>query len=273
MTTTTTLTLTDTEVTLTDRGEGHPVLLLHGGGGPLTVTPWADRLAETRPARVLTPTHPGFAGTPRPDSLDSIAGLAALYVELLEELDLSDVTVVGNSIGGWIAAEMAVLGPSRVSGYVLVDAVGIEVEGHPVADFFNLTFAEVAELSYADPATHAIDPADLPPAARQAMAGNRAALQVYAGTTMADPTLLGRLGTVSAPTLVVWGAADRIGDVDLGRAYAHAVPGASFDLLPDSGHLPQVETPEELVESVWSFVARSATATHALPAKTSTNLW
>src|SRR6476646_1733310 len=103
------------EVTSTEKGEGHPVLLLHGGGGPLTVQGFADLMAAQRPARVITPTHPGFGGTPRPDSLASVPGLAALYVALLAELGLQDVTVIGNSIGGWIAAEMALLDTSRIS--------------------------------------------------------------------------------------------------------------------------------------------------------------
>jgi pimeloyl-ACP methyl ester carboxylesterase len=241
-------------LSFTDHGAGRPVLLLHGGGGPQTVAPWGERLAATRPARVITPTHPGFAGTERPDSLVSIRGLAQAYVGLLDELDLEAVTVVGNSIGGWVAAEMAALGPARVSGYVLVDAVGIEVPDHPVADFFGLTPAEVAERAYHDPATYGVDPSALPPQVQQAMAGNRAALEVYAGSAMSDPTLLGRLATVSTPTLVVWGEADRISDPELGRAYAAAIPGARLHVIEDSGHLPQIETPEQLVEVVWPFV-------------------
>lgn len=256
MTTTHHLTLpgpVEVDVTVTEHGRGRPVLLLHGGGGPATVTPWAQRLAATRPARVLTPVHPGFGGTPRPAGLDGVAGLAAAYAALLDTLDLRDVTVVGNSIGGWVAAELALLAPPQVSGYVLVDAVGIEVPGHPVADFFALAPAELARLSYADPGTYGVDPAALPPAARAAMAGNRAALAVYAGTAMTDPTLVGRLGAVRTPTLVVWGAADRIGDPDLGRAYAAAIPGATFALVQDAGHLPQIEAPDTLVELVWDF--------------------
>jgi len=248
------------ELTVTERGAGHPVLLLHGGGGPLTVNPWADRLAGAEHARVLTPVHPGFNATPRPAALDSVAALALTYVNLLEALDLEDVTVVGNSIGGWIAAEMAVLGSPRVSSYVLVDAVGIEVPGHPVADFFSLTPAELAARSYHDPATYGIDPAKLPPEARAAMLGNRAAIQVYAGQAMTDPGLAGRLSGVTTPALVVWGEADRIGDPDFGRAFAAAIPGAEFTLLPETGHMPQIETPDALVKVVWAFADAHATS-------------
>ena len=148
---------------------------------------------------MLTPVHPGFNGTPRPGALASIAGLAATYVALLDALDLQDVTVVGNSVGGWIAAEMALLPSPRISSYVLIDAVGIEVPGHPVADFFALTPAELAAHSYHDPEKRGIDPAKLPPQIREAMAGNRVALETYAGRAMTDPSLAGRLSGVHTP--------------------------------------------------------------------------
>jgi len=241
------------EVSVAEKGEGHPFLLLHGGGGPLTVTGFADLLAQ-RPARVITPTHPGFGGTPRPDSLTSPQGVAALYVALLAELRLSNVTVLGNSMGGWIAAEMALLDTSRVSNFVLVDAVGIEVPGHPIADFFSLTPRQVAELSYHDPDRFGIDPSKLPPEALKAMAGNRATLAVYSGTSMSDAGLAKRLAGVTTPTLVLWGDSDHIVDADYGRAFADAIPGGRFQLLPDTGHLPQIEAPEQLLEAVWRFV-------------------
>ncbi len=241
------------EVTVTDSGAGRPFLLLHGGGGPQTVTGFADLLASTRAARVITPVHPGFNGTVRPDALASVGELAALYVALLDEMGLSDVTVVGNSMGGWIAAEMALLHAPFISSVIIVDGVGIEVPGHPVADFFSLTMDQVAKLSYHDPEKFGIDVSKLPPAAQAAMAGNRASLAVYAGTTMADPSLAGRLADVTSPALVLWGEADRIGDPDFGRAFAAAIPGARFRLLTGAGHLPQIETPEQLLEAVWAF--------------------
>jgi pimeloyl-ACP methyl ester carboxylesterase len=243
------------EVTVAEQGAGSPFLLLHGGGGPQTVTGFADLLARSRPARVIIPTHPGFAGTPRPAALTSVGGLAALYVTLLDEMDLTDVTLVGNSIGGWITAEMALLQSPRVRAAVLADATGIEVPGHPVADFFSLTLDQVAQLSYYDPDTFRIDPATLPPAVQAAMPGNRASLAVYAGTTFTDPGLARRLPGITVPALVVWGEADQICDPDYGRAYAAAIPGAQFRLLTRTGHLPQLETPGQLLDVVWDFAA------------------
>jgi pimeloyl-ACP methyl ester carboxylesterase len=241
------------EVSVTDKGEGRPFLLLHGGGGPLTVNGFADLLAAQRPARVIAPTHPGFGGTPRPDSLATVRGLAALYIGLLAELDLRDVTVIGNSIGGWIAAEMALLDANRISSFVLVDAVGIEVPGHPIADFYSLTPRQLAEFSYHDPDRFGIDPSKLSPEALKTMAGNRAALAVYSGTSMKDASLNERLAGVTTPTLVVWGDSDRIADPDYGRAFADAIPGGRYQLLRDTGHLPQIETPGQLLDAVWAF--------------------
>ena len=179
--------------------------------------------------------------------------LARLYARLLEERDLTGVTVVGNSIGGWIAAEMAVLGSPRVSRVVLVDAAGLQIDSHPSADFFSLTMDQVADLSYYRPDAYRVDVTGLPEPAKAMMAGNRAALQVYGGTAMADPGLLGRLPSVTVPTLVVWGEADRMIPPEHGQAYAAAIPGAQFLLIREAGHLPQLETPDQLAQVVRDF--------------------
>ncbi len=239
----------DVPVTYSERGSGRSFLLLHGGAGPLSVTGFADQLADAGPGRVIVPVHPGFGGTARPDGLVSPAGLAKVYARLLDQLDLTDVTVIGNSIGGWIAAELALLGSDRVGRVVLVDAVGIEVPAHPVADFFSLTLDQVAELSYHDPDRFRIDPASMSPDQAAAMAGNRAALAVY-GASMTDPSLKERLASVRVPVLVLWGESDRIVDPGYGRAFAAAIPGAEFRLLPATGHVPQLETPAQLLAAL-----------------------
>jgi pimeloyl-ACP methyl ester carboxylesterase len=243
----------DVELTFTERGSGEPVLLLHGGAGPVSVAAWAELLARTRPARVITPTHPGFNGTPRPEALTTIAGLARVYAAFLAKLGLERVTVIGNSVGGWIAAELALAAPKRLANLVLVDAGGLEVPGLPSVDVFSLPFDELSRLSYHDPSRFRVDPSKLPPEAKAAIAGNRATLKLYGGDK-ADPTLRARLPAITAPTLVVWGESDGVFVPDYGRAYAQAIPGAKLQILKGAGHMPQMETPDLLVETVWGFV-------------------
>ena len=213
---------------------------------------FAQLLAEQGKNRVLAPTHPGFGGTPRPGELNTVAKLATLYGALLDDLGLEDVTVIGNSVGGWIAAEMALLDSPRISGIVLLDAVGIEVEDHPVADVSGLSLPEIQALSFHDPTPFRIDPASIPDAQKVIMAGNGATLAVYAGSpAMADPTLLGRLDGISIPTLVLWGESDQIVTPDYGHAYATAIHGARFEMLPATGHMPQMETPDLVLRTIF----------------------
>ncbi|MCR6482888.1 alpha/beta hydrolase [Amycolatopsis sp. OK19-0408] len=233
--------LTGGTVSVEDRDHTRPFLLLHGGGGPATMTGFADLLAQRTHSRVLTPTHPGFAGTPRIPGVDSTRALAAAYVRLLDELGLSDVTVVGNSFGGWLAAEVALLGSPRVSGAVIVNGVGIDVEGHPVTDVAGLSPAELRELSFHDPSK-------APGGGGTGPSPDIQALISYTGPAMSDPTLLDRLkGLGDLPVHVVWGESDGIVSLEYGKAYAAAIPMSVFTPLPRSGHLPQVETPEELL--------------------------
>ena len=238
-------------VTVSERGEGRPFLLLHGGAGPQSVDGFADLLAAQ--GRVIVPVHPGFGGTPRPEGLDSMRSLARVYTGLLDELGLTGVTVVGNSIGGWIAAEIALAGSPRVSGVVLVDAAGLVLSDYPAPDFFSLTMDQVAELSYYRPDAFRLDLEHMPEPVKAMMAGNRAALAVYGGPVMADPGLLDRLPDITVPVLVVWGEADRMIPVEHGRAYAKAIPGARFLLIAEAGHLPQLETPDRLLAAVRDF--------------------
>jgi pimeloyl-ACP methyl ester carboxylesterase len=231
------------EITVADRDRTRPFLLLHGGGGAATMAGFADLLAERTHARVLLPTHPGFGGTPKASGLTGVTELARAYVALLEQLDLTDVTVVGNSFGGWLAAEIGLQHSPRVSGAVIIDGVGIEVEGHPMTDISGLSPAEIRPYSFHDPSKAPAPPAN----GGSGPSPDVRALIGYAGPTMSDPTLAGRLGGLDIPVHVLWGESDRIVYPEYGRAYAAAIPLSTFTLLPRTGHLPQVETPEELL--------------------------
>lgn len=247
------------DVTVNDRGEGRPILLLHGGAGPPSVAAFAPMLADRLRVHVYTPTHPGFGGTPRPDWLSSVPRLAEVYARLLTVLDLRDVVVIGNSIGGWIAAELALVDRGRVRQLVLVDAGGIVVDGHPPVDIFSLSPEELSQLSFHNPAAFRIDPTKMSDQQKAGMAANRVALAVYGGRpSIGDPSLRGRLQKVEVPTLVLWGESDGVYPPEYGRAYAAAIPHAEFQLLPQTGHVPQMETPEALLTAIQKFLEAPA---------------
>jgi pimeloyl-ACP methyl ester carboxylesterase len=242
-------------LTVTEHGQGRPVVLLHGGAGPGSVAGFARLLAGQHPSfRTFTPVNPGFMGTPRPSGLDSARKLGEVYGLLLGQLGLTGVTVLGSSIGGWIAAELALSASDRVAHLIIVDGAGLDSAEHPPADFFSLTLDQVFDLSYANPDAYRVDPATLTDEQRAVAAGNRAALEVYGGRSMSDPGLAARLAGLTVPTLVVWGESDRMFTPAYGKQYAAAIPGASFAVLPNAGHLPQIEAPEALLTLVGQFI-------------------
>src|SRR5690554_3706370 len=148
------------ELTLTESGPaaGRPVLVPHGGGRPATVAPIAEHIAA--PAHTLPPTHPRWNGPPRPRDLTRVPDVAAADLRLRRERRLSDVLVIGASRGGWIAAELATADTQGlIGGVVLVNSVGIEVDGEPVRDFFTLDARGVAEYAYHDSERFYVDPA------------------------------------------------------------------------------------------------------------------
>jgi pimeloyl-ACP methyl ester carboxylesterase len=240
------------------KGCGAPLLVLHGEDGPLDGEPFVDRLAEH--ADVIAPVHPGFARSPRPAWCDSIDDLAYAYNGLLAALSLRDVVVAGISMGGWIAAEMAARSEERLAGIVLAGALGVKVsdrETRDIQDIFALSEETLNRLSYHDPA-RAPRAGELPDEELELFVRNREAAALYLWEPYAhNPKLLGRLQRLRTPCLVLWGESDGIAKPDYGRAYAGAIPGSSFALIPRAGHAVYREQPEALA----AHVARFMTAT------------
>ena len=243
------------KLVMADEGEGAPVLVLHGGGGPATVAPIAAHMA--RRGRVLTPTHPGWDGTERPDWCTGIDDLAILYLDVLRARGLHGATVIGSSIGGWLAAEMAVRDRGgSIAALVLIDSVGIAVPGQPIADVFALDPGELATLSFHEPDRFRIDPAALPPERVAMQQSNMDVMRLVAGDPyMHDPKLRRRLRDVTLPTLVIWGESDRIATPRYGSALAEAFPDGRFVPVARAGHLPQLEQPEATMALIDTFVA------------------
>ncbi|MCD0484219.1 alpha/beta hydrolase [Streptacidiphilus sp. ASG 303] len=249
----------DLSLTLDEAGTGRPVLILHGGGGRATVAGIARHLSRT--AHTITPVHPGWDGTHRPAWLTGIGDLALAYLHHLHERGLRDVLVVGSSLGGWTAAEMAVRDSAgTITGLVLIDAVGVQVETEPITDVFALDARGVAEHSWHDPDRYHLDPADVPVEELARRRANMATMRILAGDPyMHDPGLLSRLGQVRAPALLLWGGSDRIVTPAYGAAYADAFGDGRLEVIPEAGHLPQIEQPEATFALIEAHLRRTGT--------------
>jgi pimeloyl-ACP methyl ester carboxylesterase len=247
-------------VEMIDRGKGQPLLVLHPGIG---IDPAAAVLGHLGKAgmRLLAPSHPGFGNSDLPHSFTTVDDLAYFYLDMLEALDLRDTIVVGVSLGAWIAAEIAVKSTARIARLVLADAVGIRVSDDPevsdIADIFALPEQKFIALAYHDPAKGARDP-NLPEDKVVAIARNLESTARFAWSPyMHDPKLKGRLHRIGVPTLLLWGAQDRIVKPDYGRAYAAEIPDARLSLIDQAGHFPHLEQPAEFARQVLSFVSES----------------
>jgi pimeloyl-ACP methyl ester carboxylesterase len=191
-----------------------------------------------------------------------VEDLAYFYLDFLDALDLKDVILVGASLGGWIAASIAVKSTARFSHLVLASSVGIKVgdrETRDIADIFAATEPQLNEMAFFDPAAAKRDLAALPEAELVTIARNREATARFAWSPyMHDPKLKGRLHRIRIPALVLWGAGDRIVSPDYGRAFANALPKARFATIERAGHFPHLEQPELFAQKVLSFAAESA---------------
>ncbi|MFJ6722566.1 alpha/beta fold hydrolase [Streptomyces sp. NPDC091259] len=249
---------TDLPLTLSESGSGRPVLILHGGGGPATVAGLAQHLS--RIAHTITPVHPGWDGTHRPEWLTGIDDLALAYLHHLYDRQLRDVLVIGSSLGGWTAAEMAVRDNAGIiTGLVLIDAVGVCVDTEPITDFFALDARGVAEHSWHDADRYYVDPTGIPAGQLALRQANMATMRTLAGDPyMHDPKLLRRLARVQAPALLIWGESDRIVNPAYGAVYAEAFGNGRLEVIPEAGHLPQIEQPEATCALIDAHLRRTS---------------
>jgi pimeloyl-ACP methyl ester carboxylesterase len=221
--------------------------------------PFVERLAERW--RVMCPSHPGFGHSSLPDSFDAIDDLAYAYLDLLRHS--GPLHVLGAGFGGWIAAEMAIRCTRDMRSLVLIDALGIKVGDRlqaDIRDMFVVSGDELVEACWHDPSVGArlmplpgpsFDEATL----TLLLENRRTAALVGWNPFMHSPKLLSRLRRIDCPTLVVWGASDRLVSPDYGRAFAAAIPGARFEVIAESGHYPYLEQPARFAQVVEAFLS------------------
>jgi pimeloyl-ACP methyl ester carboxylesterase len=243
------------------RGRGPALVMLPGEEDLESGAEFLGELAQRFEVIILRP--PGFGASERPDWVTCMDDVAYLYLDILDQLDLHDVTLLGCSLGGWIAAELATKDDARLARLILVDPYGIKVGGptdRDIADLFLLDPDEVERLRWYDLQRGKRDYLAMPEDELTIIARNRESFaRLCWEPFMHNPKLAHRLHRIAVPTLVVWGAHDGIVSPAYGRAYAGLIPGAQFVEIPAAGHYPQIEQPAAFL----SAIAPSLEVAHA----------
>jgi pimeloyl-ACP methyl ester carboxylesterase len=237
------------------RDGAQAVVFLHGAGGHTGWMAFLDELA--RDFRVFAPEHPGFGRSDDPPWLDDVGDLAYFYLDFLAALSLDRVHLVGTSLGGWIAAELAVRSTARLASLTLVGAVGVTAAGQPIDDIFRMPVDENLRRFYADPERAARRLADMGQIDMALAAKNRATVMRLAYLPrFHNPGLAKWLRRIDVPTLLLWGDKDGLVPPRFGEAYRDLIPGSRLVVLDDAGHAPFDEQKDAFLAAFRGFVAR-----------------
>ena len=231
-------------------GEGDPLVFLHGAGtaaGFDTLLPLAERF------RLILPSHPGFGASADDPSIDSIHDYALHYLDLFDLLGLDEISLVGHSMGGYLAATLAIEQTHRVRRLVLGAPFGLRVREHPTVDFFSIPDEEVPSYLVADMSLFAGMPMPPPPEFLADRYRESTSFARIAWHRPYDVKLPKWLHRVAAPTLVVWGDKDRLIPVEQAATWVELIPGAEVKIIPGVGHLLFNES-RDAVDAVADFV-------------------
>jgi pimeloyl-ACP methyl ester carboxylesterase len=235
-------------------GAGAPLIYLHGADGLAEWPAILDTLAER--FDVIVPDHPGFGASQVPPWLDDVSDIAYIYLDAIAQLGLSGIHVVGQSLGGWIALEIAVRSTQRLRSLTLISSAGIHVKGVPKTDIFMIDPEEQARLAYADP--------KIGEAAAQRVGADKyqdlAILNRIASARFGwqprffNPRLERWLHRVNVPTHVIWGDSDRIIPPEYAEAFHRLIPGSKLTMIPEAGHFPHVERAGAVAQAMQGFL-------------------
>ncbi len=253
------ITVADAEIQLLSIGEGEPLLLLHGSGGNRTHLMYQEELGKHY--HVYAPSHPGFGASERPEWLQTVPDTACFYLWMLEEMGLEGINVVGFSLGGWIAAEMAMMHPKAFKRLILVGSAGLKPVESEATDIFLISGPQVLEKMFYDakssPEYDKFFGAEPDPEHRELAERNREmAARLTWKPYMHDPRLAGLLPRIKAEVLLLWGRQDALIPLECGDLYKAALPNASLKVIENCGHSPQYEKPVEFTDIVLEFLKK-----------------
>jgi len=258
---TSTFTVNGCTIGLMRGGSGPPLVVLHGASVAGTWLPFMAALAEK--FDVIVPEHPGFGASDTPDWLDHIHDLGYFYLDFLDALDLTGVHLVGLSLGGWVAAELAVRDTARLASLTLVGAAGIHVKGVAQIDPFLRTDEQRIRDFFHDPklADDMVARLLTPETEDVAMKNRVTTAKLVWQPRGYDPHLGKWLHRINVPTLLIWGANDRLFPFEYAYAYHKLIPGSEAVIIPECGHVPNIEKPEAFVRELTGFIHRVRAAT------------
>ena len=229
-------------------GTGDPILVLHhsiGNAGWLT---FHQELAASH--SVCAPDLPGYGQSERPAWAREPRDLAILLNQMLDKQGVEDISVIGLGFGGWIAAEMATMHQHRVSSMVLVGAPGIQPEEGEILDQMLVDYHEYVQAGFHDESKYAAEFGEsLDPEIMELWDFSR---EMTARLTwkpyMFNRRLSALMHEVETPTLLVWGDKDAVVPICVADAYEQALANARIEVIPDCGHLVDLEQPARLAE-------------------------
>jgi len=234
-------------------GKGSPVVFLHGASGAPVVLPFMEKLA-TR-FDVLVPDHPGYGQSDEPEWLENIHDVAYFYLDFLQALKLEKALVIGSSMGGWMAMEMAVRNTARIGSLVLVSPAGVFAEGAQPADIFLLPQEEMVRKLFHDRklAEQRLAMPETPQSIDLGLKNRHTTARLAWEPRLHDPFLPKWLHRIDVPTSIVWGAQDQILPVATAHELKRRIPKAELNIFDDCGHLPQVEQMEKFCDVIFRF--------------------
>lgn len=244
----------DTGVHLRRQGSGEPILFLHGAAGVTKWLPFFDQLAENH--ELLIPDHPGFGNSDDPKEIRSVPDVAMFYLDFIEQLGLKNIHLIGHSLGGWIAAELAIRDRSSLKSLTLIAPAGIRVPGVPFGDVFLWSREEHARNLYFDQALSEQLIGYTPTEEEiEIQVKNRYSFAKLAWQPrLFNPDLEKWLHRIRLPAHVLWGANDKITPAANAELWKQRLPQASVTLIQDCGHLPQVEQSARAAEDIKQFI-------------------
>jgi pimeloyl-ACP methyl ester carboxylesterase len=228
----------DCRIRLMRGGAGDPLIYLHGASGASWL-PFLQNL--TAKYDVIAPEHPGFGESDTPAWLDNIHDLAYFYLDLFAELKLDHIHLVGNSLGGYIAAEIAVRNTRRLA---QMDSFLVTDEARLRAFFHDPKRAEPMIARVLDPKIE-----------EMALKNQATVAKLVWQPRSHDPGLHKWLHRIDVPTLLIWGDHDRLFPLEHAQAFQKAISGAKLVVIPKCGHVPQIEKPDDFVAALEDFLA------------------